>query len=290
MKKKILAFILIILTVLLSFCFLSCGKTDNSKSLSDIIKSDKLRVGIIPSLPGLCEYNENSQKYEGYEIDIAFIITQKIFGCTYDEAKKKLVFVIVEPENRVNYLENDKVDLIIAGFTANELNGKRVALSTPYLTPSLGLVSLTEEKIKSLNAMNGKNIGTVEGMNTDSLVKTFIRESGLDITVNCVKIDQEMFNAYIVSLRTDITPSENLTEFGCDCLVTDNLRFTDYVKNKEDYFDMTAVGQSYAIAAAKGSDMLIQRINIALGEMEANDEFEGLQIMWNLKSGAIKYD
>ncbi len=290
--KRTFALILALSLAVLPLFLAGCGKAEHPKTLDDLIKSGIIRVGVSASVPGFSSYNENINQYEGFEIDIAFAITQKIFNCGYDEAKERLMFVPVEPENRIKYLEEDKVDIIIAALMPNEQNRKKASFSAPYFTPDIGFAVTNGKVIRSPADLEGMTIGIAEGMKTDSVICTYLRESGHDMAgrITFANIDAVRFYAYIASLGTGETPSGDETMSGFDALAAENKRFSETAKGSHGYFNLTASACAFAAAAPKGSDETIGVIDAVLRELEQSGLLDGLQILWGLKWGAIKYD
>lgn len=92
--------------------------------------------------------------YEGFEVEIAKNIGKYIFG----DKPGKIEFVSVTGPERITFLQNDTIDMVVANFTITEERKKLVDFSMSYFSVNLGIVSRVGENIKTTSDLRGKVI------------------------------------------------------------------------------------------------------------------------------------
>ena len=146
----------------------SSASGDTTADVQKIIDAGKLKVGTKVDVPKFGYQNPETGKMEGVEVDLAYEIAGKIFGCTADEAKDKdlVTFQGVTAKTRGPLLDNGEVDLVIATYTITPERKEKWNFSDPYYTDAVGLLVLKDSGIESINDLDGKIIGVSQGSTT----------------------------------------------------------------------------------------------------------------------------
>lgn len=162
-----------------------------SADVQKIIDNGVLKVGTKIDVPKFGLQNTATGDMEGVEIDLAYEIAGKIFGCTAAEAKdKKLVsFQGVTAKTRGPLLDNGEVDLVIATYTITPERKETWNFSTPYYTDAVGLMVLKDSGITSIEDLDGKIIGVSQGSTTKEGFKAYVAEKGLDVNPEFEEFD-----------------------------------------------------------------------------------------------------
>ena len=157
----------------------AAGELDKIKS------AGKIRIGVFSDKPPFGYVDANGQN-QGYDVYFARRIAKDLLG---DE--NKVEFVLVEAASRVEVLESNKVDLVLANFTVTEDRAKRVDFCKPYMKVALGVVSPEKEPITDVAQLKGKKLIVNKGTTAD----IYFSEKHPEVTL--VKYDQntEAFNA-----------------------------------------------------------------------------------------------
>lgn len=150
--------ILTILTVLTAVTF--------ANSLQEIQKSKIIKIGIRHALPPFSDQDKSGNSH-GFEVELAKAVGQKIVG------KDGFVrLIVIEANERVPFLEQNKVDLVIGNLVNTPERAKKVDFSTPYLSSYLSVLTRTEDNIEHLRQLNGKKLLYIKGTTTEEFMQT----------------------------------------------------------------------------------------------------------------------
>lgn len=187
--KKIVAVALS--TMALVGVLAGCGSTTTTKtpdtkteqtvvkgSIEDIKKRGVIRIGVFGDKPPFGFVDANG-KNQGFDVYIAKRFAKDLLG---DESK--IEYVLAEPASRVEFLEANKVDLILANFTVTEDRKKKVDFANPYMKVALGVVSPSGEQITSVDQLKGKKLIVVKG----TTAETYFTKNHPDVEL--LKFDQ----------------------------------------------------------------------------------------------------
>lgn len=162
-----------------------------SADVQKIIDAGVLKVGAKVDVPKFGLQNTATGEMEGFEVDLAYEIAGKIFGCTAAEAKdKKLVaFQGVTAKTRGPLLDNGEVDLVIATYTITEERKETWNFSDPYYTDAVGLLVLKDSGINSIEDLDGKVIAVSQGSTTRDGFKKYVEEKGYNVNPEFEEFD-----------------------------------------------------------------------------------------------------
>ncbi len=248
MKKRILSFILVLglLALMLTGCTSdskdsgSSTKTANARTLEEIKKDGKIRIGVFSDKNPFGYVDENG-KVQGYDIYFAKRIAKDLLG-----SEDAVEFVYVEAASRVEYLQSGKVDITLANFTVTEERSEKVDFALPYMKVALGVVSPDSELIKSVDDLDGKNLIVVKG----TTAETYFSENYPNVKLTKFDEYQEAYDA--------------LADGRGDAFSTDNTEVLAWaMKNKGFTVGIESLGNVDAIAPAvqKGNTELLNWLN-----------------------------
>ena len=146
-----------LLALIISLAFIiGCEKKE--QSATDIIKKrGVLRVAVSGDDPPF-GYIDNRGKNQGYEIRFAKRLAAELLGDT-----AKIEFIIVEPSARIDVLQSDKADIVLANFTHTLDRAEIVDFAHPYMKVSISVVSPKSAPIRSVDELNGKKLIVSKG-------------------------------------------------------------------------------------------------------------------------------
>lgn len=191
MKKLIVAVLGLFVAVFLTACGgdskkgeanASDGNATATSAALDAIKANGVvRIGVFSDKPPF-GYIDASGVNQGYDIFFAKRLTQELLG---DE--NKVQFVLVEAQNRVEFLKSDKVDIILANFTQTPERAEQVDFTLPYMKVSLGIVVPEDSAIASVEDLKGKKLIVNKGTTADAYFTKEEKNLGL---AEIVRFDQ----------------------------------------------------------------------------------------------------
>lgn len=220
-------------------------------SLADIKAKGKVRIGVFSDKAPF-GYVDSEGKNQGFDVVIGKRLAKDLLG---DETKVE--FVLVEAANRVEYLETNKVDIILANFTVTPERKEKVDFANPYMKVALGVVSPEGAVIKSVDELKGKKLIVNKG----TTAETYFTKNYPDIELLSFDQNSEAFAA--------------LKDGRGAALAHDNLLVFAWAKeNKGFTAGITSLGDLDTIAPAvkKGNTELLDWINTELTTL-GNEKF-----------------
>lgn len=184
MKNRYL-YLLMALFAVLATAFVACGDDDDNggttatattgaaptfaagSTMANIVAKGKLVVGVKFDQPGFGQKDAATGKIEGFDVDMA-----KAIGAALGLKENQIEFVEAVSANRIPFLQEDKVDLVIATMTINADRKTQIEFSRPYyLAGQSILVKKDNTTIKTVTDLGGKNVCSVSGSTSETNVK-----------------------------------------------------------------------------------------------------------------------
>ena len=131
-------------------------------SLEAIKSAGKVRIAVFGDKPPF-GYLDESGKNAGFDLVIAKRIVKDLLG---DESKAE--WVLVEPANRVEYLEANKVDIVFANFTVTKERAEKVDFALPYMKVAIGVVSPNGSILNDVADLKGKKLIVIKGTTAET--------------------------------------------------------------------------------------------------------------------------
>ena len=129
------------------------------RSLDDIKNSGKIVIGVFSDKSPFGYVDENGE-YQGYDVELARQIGTDL-GVDVE-------FVSTEAANRVEYLETNKVDLILANFTVTDERAEKVDFAEPYMNVALGVVSHKDNVVTDLSQVGDRTVIVISGTTAEA--------------------------------------------------------------------------------------------------------------------------
>jgi glutamate transport system substrate-binding protein len=133
------------------------GGRSSGNSIADKAKNDKvLNVGVKPDQPGL-GLQSSSGQYSGFDVDVAGYVARKL-GAT------KINFVPTLSANREAFLQQGKVDMVVATYSITPERRKVVSFAGPYYVAHQDiLVRAGNSSISQPDDLTGKKVCAGQG-------------------------------------------------------------------------------------------------------------------------------
>ena len=149
-----------------------------ANTLEEIKHQGSVRIGVREGRPPLSE--SVNGKFEGFEIELASAIAKDIFG----ENKGGVEFVAVTAGERIPFLQNNKVDIVIGTFMITPERKKQVDFSLPYLSVNFGIVTRKEDQVRDFARVRDMKI-SIEKNPNGSMTERYLRKEKFSNLVYC---------------------------------------------------------------------------------------------------------
>lgn len=221
----------------------------NTSSVSAIKKRGTLRVAVFGDLPPYGWVNKNGKRV-GYDVALARQMAK--------DMGVKVKFVQVNANNRVDTLNSNKADIVLANFTQTPERKQVVDFAKPYMKVSVGVVSPKKKAITNVNQLKGKKVIVTKGTTAENYFTS--KQKG----VSLLKFDSktQQFNA--------------LKNNRAAALADDNSYLYAWVKNNPKYtVGIKSIGPKQYIAPGvkKGNKSLLNWTNKEITKLNKQDFF-----------------
>ncbi|PCG20331.1 transporter substrate-binding domain-containing protein [Brachyspira sp. G79] len=252
--KKIIIFVLSALFILISF-----SVCDNNSNIGEAKKTyynnysneTAVRVGIYV-----------------YDYPMIYLSNNNLIGFDYDimnEIAKaenlKLEYIQTQFSELIASLQNNIIDIAIAGISITEERKKLVSFSDKYYSSSQGIIVLkNNNNIKTFDDLIGKNVGVIK----DTISDTIISSSN---NINVVRFD--IAGSTLLSLKLGNIEAAMLDRVTCN----NYIKYDNDIKIAE---DIIFPELDYGIAVRKDDNVLLEKINRGLNTIMSNGVYEQL--------------
>lgn len=166
-RKKLLAGVVAALAVATAGCTssnASAGSSPSSDShLTQVLKSKTIKIAV-QSEAAPWGVLKSDGSYEGFDIDIANALGESLGA--------KVKFVSATNESRIPLLQADKVDVVIASFTATDERAQQVGFTVPYAVGGTLIAVPADSPIKSYDDLAGKSVSASRGSIGEAILKS----------------------------------------------------------------------------------------------------------------------
>lgn len=128
--------------------------TQASADLTDILASGTVKIAIPESFAPFGALGASGE-YEGYDVDVAKLIAADL--------GVELELVPVTSNQRIPFLETDRVDLVIATMGANPERAKSIWFSSAYAPFFSGVFAASDKSIENVADLAGMSVGLTGG-------------------------------------------------------------------------------------------------------------------------------
>jgi aspartate/glutamate/glutamine transport system substrate-binding protein len=227
--------------------------------MAKIVQRGKLIASGKTELPGVGYLNPQTNKNEGFGVDLADSLSQKLFG-----EPGHMEWKSADPKTRVPMLQEGVADVNIETTFILPERKEQIDFSEPYWgSPTLVFVAKDNSTIKSVADLDGKTLATSKGSSTEIAVnqgKPGYPKSQLLLldtnteTVEAVKVGRAAATAFDEAIGLSIMKNDPNYKFVGDPI--------DY--------------NYYGIGMAKGHPEFVAFVNQWLTEIKTNGKWKEL--------------
>lgn len=168
MKKRLFTRIIAVVSVFAALLLVltGCGnskksssQSNNPSSVQQIKKNGTIKIAVFGDLPPYGWVNKDGKRV-GYDVTLAHQVAKDL--------GVKVKFVQVNANNRVDALNSNKVDLVLANFTVTPERKQVIDFAKPYMKVSVGVVSPKNKAIAKASQLKGKNVIVTKGTTAEN--------------------------------------------------------------------------------------------------------------------------
>lgn len=198
------------------------------------------------------EMTADDGSFEGIDIEVAQAIADKL-GLTLQVDDMDFDAALLA-------VQNGKSDMVMAGVTVTEERQKVMDFTDSYATGIQSIIVPEDSDIASIDDLAGKTIGTQRG------------------TTGYLYCVDEFGDDAVIAYDNGLTAVQALNNDQVDCVVIDNAPAQEFVAANQGLkiLDTPYAEENYAIGVAKGNTALLDAINGALAELQADGTLQSI--------------
>ena len=257
MKKL---FSLLILCLLI---FTSCGKKVEKTALDIITQRDELIVGVKNDSKPFCFKSKATGNLEGFDIDVARYVAKDLIG-----NERKIKFVEVTPNNRIEAITSGQVDMVIATMTITPQRQYFIDFSAPYYIAGQTAVVKEDSDIYTFSDLKRKTTIVVLGTTAEKNIRRIIP------------------TAQIVGYKDYKSAFKALIDGKGDAMSTDDAIISGFLMDHKGYRALkNKISQEpYAIGIKQYEDKQLKTtLDVIVTRMKKDGTIRKLKEKWHLK-------
>jgi glutamate transport system substrate-binding protein len=201
--------------------------------------------------------NPTTGRLEGFDVEIAKLVAQRIFG---SGGADKIEFVESVSKNREPYIQNGNVDIVVATYTINDARKQVVDFAGPYFVAKQDImVKKDDTSIKAVGDLNGKKVCTVQGSTSEKNLRAKAPTASVTLFDAYSKCAEALTDGRVVAVTTDNTILAGLVQASNGAFKLVDNPFSD---------------EPYGIGLKKGDDAFRAFLNDTLEGLFRNGAWE----------------
>ena len=169
-------------------------------TMAELNEAGALSVGTKFDQPGFGLLNPTTDKPEGFDVEIAYLVAAAL-GISEDG----VTFTESVSANREPFIQNGSVDIVVATYTINDERKQLVSFAGPYYVAGQDIMVAAgnPEGITGPDDLAGKTVCSVEGSTPAENIRTNFPEVNLITTDVYSKCADQLKNGEVVAVTTD---------------------------------------------------------------------------------------
>jgi glutamate transport system substrate-binding protein len=178
-------------------------------TMARIQQAGTLKVGTKFDQPLFGLKNPTNDEIEGFDVEIAKIIAEGIFG--EGNAEGKVQFTETPSKIRETAIEQGRVDMVVATYTINDERKQQVGFAGPYYIAGQDImVRADDTSISGVEDLNGKKVCSVQGSTSIENVREQAPQADLSVTFDVYSLCAEA----LADRRVDAVSTDNVILLG----------------------------------------------------------------------------
>lgn len=216
----------------------------------------KLIVGVKYDVPLFGYLNPATNQLEGFDVEMGKAIAEAILG-----DPTKIEFKEAISKNRIPFLKDGVVDLVISTMTINADREKEIDFSVVYYLAGQSLLVPKASPLTSVQDLGSKKVGTVKGSTSEK-----------NIRAQAAQADVQLFDTYSEAVAA--------MEAGrVEAVTTDDIILLGFVSKEPDKWKLVGgqfTYEPYGIGVAKGHPELLDVVNRVVKDLKTSGQWQAL--------------
>jgi len=169
-------------------------------TMADIASAESITIGTKFDQPGFGLLNPSSNEPEGFDVEIGKMIAGQL-----GIAPENITWVETVSANREPFIQEGKVDLVVATYTINDDRKKVISFAGPYYQAGQDIMVAKGNPlgITGPDDLAGKNVCSVEGSTPAENIRTNYPEAQLTLFDVYSKCAEALKNGQVDAVTTD---------------------------------------------------------------------------------------
>jgi glutamate transport system substrate-binding protein len=155
----------------------------------------EIRIGVKFDVPPFGFKNPQSGEVEGFDVDMGRIIA--------DELGVEPRFVEAISDNRIPFLQQGEVDLILSTMTINQERDQEIEFSEPYYIARGRILVPQDSDIRGIDDLAGKSVCTALGSTYEETIRNEAPDADLQLVDTYSECLELLQNGAIDAISTD---------------------------------------------------------------------------------------
>ncbi|MBA2364917.1 MAG: glutamate ABC transporter substrate-binding protein [Actinobacteria bacterium] len=225
-------------------------------TMADLQDEGKVVIGVKFDVPPFGFKNPETGEVEGFDVDLGKIIAS--------ELGVEAEFVEAISDNRIPFLQDGTVDLILSTMTITTDRDTEIDYSRPYFIAHGRILAPKGSDIKGIDDLNGKRVCTALASTYESTIKEQAPDADLELVDSYSECTELLQNESIDAISTD------------DVILTGMIIQDDSLELVGDQLTV----EPYGVGIAEGDKELKGFVDGVVNDFLQNGEFDKLYEKW----------
>ena len=141
-------------------------------------QKEEITIAICDYENSFCRLNTQTGEYEGFEIDFISSLVQRIYG-----EEIFIEFVPHTSQTASAAVVREEADLAVAMLPSNISKTQGFVITDPYYQDEIAVLVRQDSPIESLADLDGKNVGVLYTMMSETIVEDYVKDNNLNTTL-----------------------------------------------------------------------------------------------------------
>lgn len=175
------------------------GKFEDGTRMKELADAGTIKVGVRYDQPGLGFKDAATDVPVGFDVEIAKLLIADL--CIDPSDIEKVTYTETISDNREPFLEEERVDLVLASYSITDDRRKLVGQAGPYMITGQQVLVKSDSDVTGIEDLKGKEVCSVTGSTSiDNVEKEGMKPVGFDAYSECA---EKVLDGTVEAMSTD---------------------------------------------------------------------------------------